>query len=120
MPEGALQKTLADYNANAAKGVDPEFHKAAKWLAPLTHPPFAALDLSLGRAQYVGFPLGGLRVTIDAEVLRRDGTTIPGLFAAGGCASNIAQDGRGYSSGTCIGEATYFGRRAGRKAAARR
>jgi succinate dehydrogenase/fumarate reductase flavoprotein subunit len=117
MPEGALQKTLADYNANAAKGVDPELHKVAKWLVPLTHPPYAALDLSLGRAQYVGFPLGGLRVTIDAEVLRPDGTTIPGLFAAGGCASNIAQDGRGYSSGTCIGEATFFGRRAGRKAA---
>jgi succinate dehydrogenase/fumarate reductase flavoprotein subunit len=120
MPEGALQKTLADYNANAAKGVDPEFHKVAKWLVPLTHPPYAALDLSLGRAQYVGFPLGGLRVTIDGEVLRPDGTTIPGLFAAGGCASNIAQDGRGYSSGTCIGEATFFGRRAGRKAASAR
>jgi succinate dehydrogenase/fumarate reductase flavoprotein subunit len=118
MPEGALQATIANYNEHAAKGEDPEFHKTAKWLTPLTHPPYAALDLSLGKAQYVGFPLGGLRVDIDARVLRPDGSAIAGLYAAGGCASNIAQDGFGYSSGTCIGEGTFFGRRAGRHAAA--
>jgi succinate dehydrogenase/fumarate reductase flavoprotein subunit len=118
MPEGALQKTIEDYNAGAEKGEDPEFHKTAKWLTPLTHPPYAALDMSLGKAHYVGFPLGGLRVTIDAQVLRPDGAVIEGLYAAGGCASNIAQDGLGYSSGTCIGEGTFFGRRAGIHAAA--
>ena len=118
LPDGSLQKTVADYNEHAAKGEDPEFHKTAKWLTPLVNPPFAALDLTLGKAQYVGFPLGGLRVTSDGEVLRDAGGTIPGLYAAGGCASNIAQDGPGYSSGTCIGEGTFFGRRAGRKCAA--
>ncbi len=118
MPEGALQKTIADYNGYARRGDDPDFHKSPKWMKPIEKAPFAALDLSLGKAQYVGFPLGGLRVTIDAEVVREDGSVVPGLFAAGGCASNIAQDGLGYSSGTCIGEATFFGRRAGRKAAA--
>ncbi len=117
IPEGSLQKTLADYNEHAAKGEDPELHKAAKWLTPLVNPPYAALDLRVGHAKYVGFPLGGLRVTVDAQVLRPDGTTIDGLYAAGGCASNIAQDGLGYSSGTCLGEATFFGRRAGRHAA---
>ncbi len=117
MPEGSLQKTLADYNTGADDGVDPEFHKSGKWLKPLRHPPYAALDMSLGKAHYVGFPLGGLRVTIDGEVVARNGGTLPGLFAVGGCASNIAQDGLGYSSGTCIGEGTFFGRRAGRKAA---
>lgn len=117
MPDGALQETIANYNENAAKGEDPTFHKAAKWLKPLTQPPYAAFDLSLGKAQYVGFPLGGLRVTIDAQVLRPDGAIIDGLYAAGGCASNIAQDGLGYSSGTCIGESTFFGRRAGVHAA---
>ena len=54
---------------------------------------------------------------LDGEVLREDGSTVPGLFAIGGCASNIAQDGTGYSSGTCIGESTFFGRRAGLAAA---
>ena len=117
MPEGSLQKTIADYNKGADEGVDPEFHKSPKWLKPLQHPPYAALDMSLGKAHYVGFPLGGLRVTIDGEVVAESGGTIPGLFAVGGCASNIAQDGLGYSSGTCIGEGTFFGRRAGRAAA---
>ncbi|MGY8736191.1 MAG: FAD-binding protein, partial [bacterium] len=51
------------------------------------------------------------------EVLKKDGNSVAGLYAAGACASNIAQDGKGYSSGTCIGEATFFGRRAGRHAA---
>jgi succinate dehydrogenase/fumarate reductase flavoprotein subunit len=119
MPGGSLQKTIADYNANAARGEDPEFHKVAKWLVPLTHPPYAALDLSVGVATYVGFPLGGLRVDENGRVLREDGKAVAGLYAVGGCASNIAQDGLGYSSGTCIGEGTFFGRRAGRHAAAR-
>jgi succinate dehydrogenase/fumarate reductase flavoprotein subunit len=119
MPRGALQKTLADYNANAAKGEDPEFHKHAKWLKPLDKPPFAALRGSLGSGPFRTFTLGGLRVSRDGEVLRPDKSPIRGLYAAGACASNIAQDGKGYSSGTCIGESTYFGRRAGRHAASR-
>ncbi|NRA08544.1 MAG: FAD-binding protein [Myxococcales bacterium] len=113
MPEGSLQETLRAYNENAARGEDPEFRKGKKWLTPLTNPPFAALDASLGKALFMGFTLGGLRVSIDGEVLREDGAAILGLYAAGACASNIAQDGTGYSSGTCIGESSFFGRRAG-------
>ena len=109
LPEGSLQKTIADYNEYARTGVDKEFYKNKKWMKPIEKAPFAALDMRLGHAQYAGFPLGGLRVSIDAEVLRADGSVIEGLFAAGGCASNIAQDGAGYSSGTCIGESTFFG-----------
>jgi len=93
--------------------------KAAEWLAPIETAPFAALQCSVGESYYVGFTLGGLDVSIDAEVVREGGVPIPGLYAAGACASNIAQDGAGYSSGTCIGEATFFGRRGGRHAAAR-
>lgn len=120
LPEGSLQETLRRYNEAAARGEDPELHKSAKWLQPLTHPPYAALDVSLGRATYMAFTLGGLDVSIDGEVLDSQGHAIPGLYAIGGCASNIAQDGTGYSSGTCIGESTFFGRRAGRHAAAAR
>ena len=79
----------------------------------------AALDGSLGSSPYMAFTLGGLSVSIDTEVLDAEGTPIPGLYAIGGCASNIAQDGTGYSSGTCIGESSFFGRRAGRVAAGR-
>ena len=116
LPEGSLQQTLAEYNKHAANGEDPEFHKYADWLQPLQEPPFAALQCSFGKSNYTGFTLGGLAVSIDAEVLDANNHAIPGLYAAGACASNIAQDGTGYSSGTCIGEATYFGRRAGRHA----
>ncbi len=117
MPKGALQKTIADYNANAARGEDPELHKYKKWLKPLDKPPLAALRGSLGSGAFRTFTLGGLRVSRDGEVLRPDESPVRGLYAAGACASNIAQDGKGYSSGTCIGESTFFGRRAGRHAA---
>jgi len=117
LPAGSLQKTLADYNAAAARGDDPLFHKDPHWLQPLVNAPWGAFECSLGKAGYVGFTLGGLRTSVDAEVLDASGRAIAGLYAAGGCASNIAQDGSGYSSGTCIGEATFFGRRAGTAAA---
>jgi succinate dehydrogenase/fumarate reductase flavoprotein subunit len=113
MPEGSLVETLTRYNEHAARGDDPEFHKGKRWLKPLTAPPFAALDGSLNSGRWMSFTLGGLDVSIDGEVLRADGSAISGLYAIGGCASNIAQDGTGYSSGTCIGESTFFGRRAG-------
>ncbi len=112
-----LEATIENYNKHAARGEDPEFHKGAKWLKPLQTPPFAAIQCSFGKSWYTGFTLGGLRTSIDGEAQTSSGETIPGLFAAGACASNIAQDGIGYSSGTCIGEATFFGRRAGRLAA---
>ncbi|WP_157215782.1 FAD-binding protein [Flavisphingomonas formosensis] len=117
LPAGSLQATMAAYNAHAAQGEDPEFHKYPKWLKPLDEGPFAAFDLSFGRAVYTGFTLGGLSVSADGQVLDGTGRPVPGLYAAGACASNIAQDSNGYASGTCLGEASFFGRRAGRHAA---
>ena len=76
----------------------------------------AAYDLTLGKALYAGFTLGGIRVTVDGQAQRPDGSVIPGLYAAGACASNLAQDGAGYCSGTQLGEGSFFGRRAGRHA----
>ena len=66
---------------------------------------------------YAGFTLGGIRVTVDGQAQRPDGSVIEGLYAAGACASNLAQDGKGYCSGTQLGEGSFFGRRAGRHAA---
>ena len=118
MPAGSLVQTLADYNKHAADGADPAFHKAADWLVPLDNGPWGAYDLTPGKAFYAGFTLGGLRVSVDGELLSSSGAPVPGVYAAGACASNIALDGSGYSSGTQLGEASYFGRRAGRHAAA--
>lgn len=119
IPEGKLAATLARYNENAARGEDPDFRKQPEYVAAQNKGPWAAFDLSLGRAMYSGFTMGGLAVSVDGEVLREDGSPIPGLYAAGACASNIAQDGKGYASGTQLGEGSFFGRRAGTHAASR-
>ena len=52
-----------------------------------------------------------------AFLVLEDGSVVEGLYAAGACAVNIAQDGKGYASGTQLAEGSYFGRRAGRHAA---
>ncbi|MBJ7290851.1 FAD-binding protein [Williamsia sp.] len=117
IPAGNLEKTMARYNENAAKGEDPDFHKSAEWLAPQTQGPWAAFNMSLGEALYAGFTMGGLATSVDGEVLSESGAPIVGLYAAGAGAANIAQDGKGYASGTQLGEGSYFGRRAGRHAA---
>jgi 3-oxo-5alpha-steroid 4-dehydrogenase len=117
LPEGSVQASLDRYNEHAARGEDPDFHKAESFLAPQDKGPWAAFDLRLGKAMYAGFTLGGIRVTVDGQAQRPDGSVIGGLYAAGACASNIAQDGKGYCSGTQLGEGSFFGRRAGRHAA---
>jgi 3-oxo-5alpha-steroid 4-dehydrogenase len=117
IPAGALAATMDAYNAAAADGKDPEHHKAAAYLVPLDQGPWGAYDLTPGACFYSGFSCGGLRVDTDGRLLRADGGVVPGAYAAGACASNIALDGRGYSSGTQLGEASFFGRRAGRHAA---
>jgi 3-oxo-5alpha-steroid 4-dehydrogenase len=116
LPERSLRETVDAYNARARTGDDPDFHKQPDWLQPLDHPPYAAFDASLGRGIYVAFTVGGLRVSLDGEVLTEVGAVVPGLFAAGACASNIVNDSRGYCSGICLGEAAFFGRRAGMRA----
>ena len=117
IPAGNLTATMSAYNADAAAGEDGAFRKHPDWLAPQDRGPWGAFDLSLGKAIYAGFTLGGLRCTVDGQVQRADGSIVAGLYAAGACASNIAQDGKGYSSGTQLGEGSFFGRRAGRHAA---
>jgi 3-oxo-5alpha-steroid 4-dehydrogenase len=117
IPEGNLVATLERYNKHAASGEDPDFHKQPDYLAAQDKGPWGAFDLSLGKAMYAGFTVGGLATSLDGEVLREDGSVITGLYAAGACASNIAQDGKGYCSGTQLGEGSFFGRRAGAHAA---
>ena len=120
LPTGSVATSLDRYNDHAARGEDPDFHKGVEWLSPQGTGPWAVFDLRLGKAMYAGFTLGGMRVTVDGEVQRPDGSVVVGLYAAGACASNLAQDGKGYCSGTQLGEGSFFGRRAGRAAAVTR
>jgi succinate dehydrogenase/fumarate reductase flavoprotein subunit len=118
MPEGELVHTLERYNADAARGLGPLFHKAPAHLRPLTEPPFAALDCTTSGSFFGVFTLGGVAIRATAEVLTQEGETLPGLYAAGRNTAGLCLEGRGYASGLSIGEATFFGRVAGRNAAA--
>jgi 3-oxo-5alpha-steroid 4-dehydrogenase len=108
---GSLQATVAAYNDGAARGQDPLLHKKAEWLRPIA-PPVGAIDL---RGSTGGFTLGGLKTTLDAEVLHVCGEPIPGLYAAGRCTAGLAA--WGYASGISLGDGSFYGRRAGRAAA---
>jgi 3-oxo-5alpha-steroid 4-dehydrogenase len=113
VPEGALQSTVEVYNRFAESGEDPLFHKRAQFLKPLRSP-FAAIDF---REAILGvFTIGGLRTDVDGRVLNLDGDALPGLFAVGRSSSGIPN--WGYLSGTSLGDGTFFGRRAGKAAAA--
>ncbi len=116
LPAGSLSATLQLYNRFAAQGEDPLLHKKPAFLKPLDAPPFAAIDCRVDAVDYASFTLGGLRTSAAGEVLTPDGTPIAGLFAAGRTSYGIA--GPGYVSGISLGDGTFFGRKAGRSAAA--
>jgi 3-oxo-5alpha-steroid 4-dehydrogenase len=123
IPAGGLATTVEVYNRHAEQGSDPYFHKDPRWLRPLV-PPLAAVDPRHGfggdgtprGTGVAGFTLGGLRTTPDGAVLSHSGRPVPGLYAAGRASSGM--HGEGYVSGTSLGDGTFFGRRAGRAAAA--
>ncbi|MFO1466122.1 MAG: FAD-dependent oxidoreductase [Steroidobacteraceae bacterium] len=120
LPRQALLDTVELYNRHAAQGEDPLFHKSAKWLKPLIEPPYIALDCRIDHCSYSAFTLGGLDTLPTGEVLDEDGAIVPGLFAAGRTACGLPRWGAGYSSGTSLGDATFFGRQAGRRLATTR
>lgn len=119
MTAGTLTATVEVFSREAAKGHDPLFHKAAKWLKPLTKGPFAALEMEMSSSFFSYFTLGGLNTLPSGEVLNREGTPIPGLYAAGRATAGLPRWGEGYSSGMSLADCTFFGRMAGRNAGAR-
>lgn len=128
-PEGVLEQTVDYYNRHAAQGVDPLFHKTAEWLKPLNKPPFALVEYSASEMRAVIVPdsagplmftLGGLKTLTTGEVLDVGDRPIAGLYAAGRATAGLPRSAKGYASGMSVGDATFFGRRAGRAAAERR
>ncbi len=71
-------------------------------------------------ALYPYFTFGGLDTRPTGEVLTMEGDTIPGLYAAGRTACGIPRTAAGYGSGMSVGDATFFGRTSGKRAAARK
>lgn len=124
-PAGSLSTTVALYNRHAQNKEDPLFHKAKDWVKPIAKPPFALVsynfkDIKAPAGHDVGppmFTLGGLEVLPTGEVLTPEGDVIPGLFAAGRTVAGLPRTCVGYASGMSVGDATFFGRMAGRTAA---
>jgi 3-oxo-5alpha-steroid 4-dehydrogenase len=120
-PQG-LEETMTKYNDTARKGEPDPLGKTQRRFVPQDTPPFYALDCSL--ASRSGIPtaamtLGGLAIDEKTgQVLRKDGTPIEGLYAAGRNAVGICGNGY-FGSGTSISDCIFAGRRAGEHAASR-
>jgi 3-oxo-5alpha-steroid 4-dehydrogenase len=112
---------VRDYNEAAARGEDPQFHKRPPFLQPIGVPPasgIGAIDLRVDHgAIYATFTLGGLATDPLGAARDNAGQTIPGLYAVGRTAASLAAG--HYASGVSLGDGSFFGRRAGRHAAAR-
>jgi len=74
-----LKKTVEEYNRCCDTGRDILFNKKAKYLMPVKRPKFYA-SRSMGNT---GTP-EGVKVNYRTEVLTKDFSVIPGLYAAGG------------------------------------
>lgn len=111
----ALARTLIEYNYAARQGSDPLFGKQKLFLRPLEQAPLRAYRYRLGESFWPSFTLGGLHTDVDGQVQRPDESVVSGLYAVGRTSSGIPA--RAYNTGTSLGDATFFGRRAGGAAA---
>lgn len=114
----ALEATLRGYNGTARACKPDPLGKLASNTAPLADGRLYAIDVSTHNAfgATPAFTLGGLRVEeATGAVQRADGSSVPGLYAAGRCAVGICSN--GYMSGLSIADALFAGRRAAASAA---
>jgi len=127
LPTAPLAATVARHNAFAASGVDEDFGKGGDayqrnlgdpahgpnpCIGPLAKPPFYAVKIYPGD---IGTSCG-LVTNEHAQVLRRDGTCIAGLYACGNDMNSIMA-GTYPGPGITLGPAMTFGFVAARHAA---
>ena len=80
IPAADLEATLNRYNAQQKAGTDEDFGRsAAQMAASLETAPYYAVCVTPA----IHHTMGGLSVNTDTQVLKADGTPIPGLYAAG-------------------------------------
>ncbi|WP_328614815.1 3-oxosteroid 1-dehydrogenase [Amycolatopsis sp. NBC_00355] len=119
VPADALEATIERFNGFAHKGVDEDFQRGLSTydhyygdprnkpnpsLGPLDKAPYYAVKIVPGDLG----TKGGLRTDEHAQVLREDGSVVPGLFAAGNVSAAVM--GRTYAGpGATIGPAMVFG-----------
>ena len=119
VPDEALSATVARFNKLAAAGADLDFGRGQSAydhyygdprnrpnpnLGALVKPPFYAVQVVPGDLG----TKGGLTTDARARELRRDGSVIDGLYAAGNTSALVM--GRSYAgAGATIGPAITFG-----------
>ncbi|WP_231445224.1 FAD-dependent oxidoreductase [Brevibacterium zhoupengii] len=124
VPQENLANTVQTFNSGAENGEDHEFgrgstaynhfrgdpeHKPNPNLAPLDKGPYYAAKVQMGDLG----SFAGLQTDEHSGVVRKDGSTIPGLYSVG--ASAVSIFGGGYPGyGSHIGPALVFGYRMGR------
>ena len=88
---------------------DPDFGRTS-FANPLNTAPYYAIKVTAG----VHHTMGGLTINTNTEVLKEDGTVIPGLFAAGEVTGGV--HGANRLGGNAVADFTVFGRIAGKAA----
>jgi fumarate reductase flavoprotein subunit len=105
---------LARYNRLVAAGEDRDQLKPARFLLPISQPPYYIAEVRPCTVNWTGY---GLRIDAEGRVLHEDGTEIEGLFAAGECTGGVL-GGAYVGSGNSLGNSCTMGRVAGETAAA--
>ncbi|MCR4817341.1 MAG: flavocytochrome c [Fretibacterium sp.] len=110
IPADAFVKTMNDWNVYVANRNDPDFGRTS-FTNPLDKAPFYAIKVTPG----IHHTMGGLKIDAKARVLHKDGSVIPGLFAAGEVTGGVHGGNR--LGGTAVADFVVFGRIAGQSAA---
>jgi 3-oxo-5alpha-steroid 4-dehydrogenase len=114
------QASVAAYNVVAGTGGADPLGKAPDLVRAVEQGPFLLADVSVRSSKQFPCPvmsLGGLVVDENTgQVLREDGSTVHGLYAAGRTAVGICST--SYIGGLALADCVFSGRRAGRTAGA--
>ncbi|MCR5314674.1 MAG: flavocytochrome c [Bacteroidaceae bacterium] len=111
--DGLLVETINHYNAQQKAGIDDDFGRSATEMPlSLETPPYYAVRVTPA----IHHTMGGLSVNADTQVLRADGTPIPGLYAAGEVTGGL--HGANRLGGNGVADIVVNGRLAGMTAVA--
>ncbi len=105
----AFAKTMETWNGYVEAKNDPDFGRTS-FANPLNNGPYYAIKVTAG----VHHTMGGVTINSATEVLKEDGTVIPGLFAAGEVTGGV--HGANRLGGTAVADFVVFGRIAGESA----
>ena len=112
VPADNLTESMARYNAQQKAGVDDDFGRSAtEMTAALENAPYYAVRVKPA----IHHTMGGLSVNMETQVLKADGTPIPGLFAAGEVTGGL--HGANRLGGNGVADIVVNGRLAGQAAA---